>query len=147
LNLLMEGANIHVIHHFLATDLAKDVIKACAEYFATFHVRNYLKNNQTTDRLKYIAHGARFIRTLIDNPLKEENQERSLLHLLSGKQRTDTSHETVRSYNIIRVLPELEQQNFIHLVKGICSRFEGNCKLIFRFYQLQATGGKESYFL
>ncbi|WP_010301763.1 Sel1-like repeat-containing protein kinase family protein [Candidatus Odyssella thessalonicensis] len=145
LNLIMEGANTHVIHYYLSTDLAESVVKACANYFAQFHLKN--NNNKNIDGGRYIHHVARAAKTLKGNPLKGENQEKPALYLLKGKQWTENNLKDLQSSNIIRSLSEQEQENFAHLVKRICDKFESNCNKIFRSLNSEDREEQELYFL
>jgi hypothetical protein len=46
ISIIMEGANAHDIQYFLSTLLSGDVVRACAEYLATFHIKNNRKLNE-----------------------------------------------------------------------------------------------------
>ncbi|MCE3230083.1 MAG: hypothetical protein K0R52_11 [Alphaproteobacteria bacterium] len=145
LNLIMEGANTHVIHHFLSGTSAEDVVIACAKYFAKFHVSNYRQN---TDRKKYIEHVALSFKTLEQNLLEEENQEKLPLCLAAGQQLPNNEVENINSSNIIHLLPDQDQEKFARLVKEIYKKVKSNWGDIFRscdadelYYFLTITHG------
>jgi hypothetical protein len=145
LNLIMEGANTHVIHHFLSRASAENVVTACAKYFAKFHVSNYRQN---TDRKKYIEHVALSFKTLEQNLLEEENQEKLPLCLAAGQQLPSNTFQNINSSNIIHILPEQDQEKFAGLVKGIYKKVKSNWGGIFRscntdelYYFLTITHG------
>ncbi|MBW8308359.1 MAG: hypothetical protein K0M45_01745, partial [Candidatus Paracaedibacteraceae bacterium] len=142
LSLIMEGANAHDIHYFLATDLATSVVKACAQYLAKFHIGNYKKNKTLIKGKEYLSHKADPYHKTAYDPLKDDNE----LSLRLGKQRPHL--KTVTSRNIIQLLSEEDQEHFAGLVKRNRERFKRNCEKIFRFLKgSRATGKPEFYFL
>ncbi|MBW8308022.1 MAG: hypothetical protein K0M45_00005, partial [Candidatus Paracaedibacteraceae bacterium] len=142
LHLIMEGANTHDIHHFLATDLAVSVVKACAQYLAKFHIGNYRKNKNLIKGKEYLSHKADPYHKTAYDPLKDDNE----LSLRVGKQRPHL--KTVTARNIIQLLSEEEQAQFVRLVERNRRSFKGNCEKIFRFLKsLGATRNHGFYFL
>ncbi|MBW8309367.1 MAG: hypothetical protein K0M45_07030, partial [Candidatus Paracaedibacteraceae bacterium] len=142
LHLIMEGANTHDIHYFLATDKAESVVKACAQYLAKFHIGNYRKNKNLIKGKEYLGHKAEAYHKISYDPLKEKNE----LSLWVGKQQLHL--EDVTAQNIIRLLSKDEQERFAELVKRSGERFNQNCGEIFRFLKgSRATGKPIFYFL
>ncbi|MBW8308782.1 MAG: hypothetical protein K0M45_03960, partial [Candidatus Paracaedibacteraceae bacterium] len=142
LQLIMEGANTYDIHHFLATDKAESVVKACAQYLAKFHIGNYKKNKTLIKGKEYLSHKADPYHKTAYDPLKEDNE----LSLKVGAQKPHL--KTVTARNIIQLLSEEEQAQFVRLVERNRRSFKRNCEKIFRF--LKSSGATENpgfYFL
>jgi len=145
LSIVMEGAESHKINAFLSEPESENVIKACAKYLATFHIKNHTKQNKAINRKKYLAYASKFFHTLTQNPLEEEKKEPKLLSLIPRKQ--DFDFEKVTSSNIIQLLSKGEQENFIYLVKQSRCHFEENSSAIFRLIHPQDTEKQKPYFL
>lgn len=150
LYLIMEGANTGVIHSFLSGDSAENVIKACAEYFTEFHTSSHIKLDEARNSEKYINHVARAAKTLIGNPQKEEEPKKPPLHLLVGKQWNESHfndvEEDIKASNIIRLLPEPQQEIFVRLAKSICEKYKENCHKYFRSSEADNKNEHVPYF-
>jgi hypothetical protein len=136
-SLIMEGSNTHDIHHYLATPLASDAVKACAQYLAMFHIGNYQKAK--ISQTDYMRHKAEAFNKLSDNPLKDGGIE---LLSRAGEQQPDV--QKVTAGNIIQLLTEEEQKRFECLYHKNLHDFEVNCGTIFR--SLRVGSQKEPFY-
>ncbi|MBA3814143.1 MAG: sel1 repeat family protein [Alphaproteobacteria bacterium] len=133
LSIIMEKANKNDIEYYLSTNLAADAIKACAKYFALFHVNHSKRLGNIKNREKYLMYASRFFNTLSYDPLKKKDGNGSEIDLFLLKTKSlETNLEYFKSNNIIQLLSESEEKNFVYLAKKICTKFEENVSEIFR---------------
>lgn len=144
ISIIMEGANTHDIQYFLSTSLSGDVVRACAEYLAMFHIKNNRKLNEPINNNNFMIHAANFFHTLSYDPLKEPPR-RALFSLFSGQQWEDL--EDVKSNNIIRLLSKEEQEKFVSFAKISRECFEENVAEIYRSLLHRNIGEQSPYFL
>lgn len=145
LSIIMECAKGQDIPDSLQKS-PEDVLKACARYFATFHIQNHqVRMKILRQPGAYIDYAANFRHTLLENLLEDNQGPIPLFSLWAGKEISNLQELT--STNIIRLLPIREQKKFVQLVRATCTHFEKNASTIFRFLNSSGEEQEKPYFL
>lgn len=147
LSIIMECARGQDINHFLPTNQSKNAVRACAEYLALFHVKNYQNLEQSIKREKYVTYASTFFHSLLENILEEAKKNIKLLSLEIGEQKNDLTDDKVKSDTIVRLLSKREQKDFKNLVEKCCELFKENSREIFRLLETLPIEKGLSYFL
>lgn len=143
-HIIMEAAETYDIHDCLSMEYSTEAVDACAEYLAAFHIANYYKLKELTNRKKFLDYAAYYSNTLSHHSI-EEQAGPVLFSLISRENRTDL--EDIKSDNILQLLPKEDQEKFISFLKIIHTRFKENSSEIFRLINSEEGLKANPYFL
>lgn len=143
LSIVMEAVGTRDIHTFLLEDKSLNaensinVVRACAEYLANFHIENHRKINETVERKEYLKHVASFFNSLTQDSLEEQHSIYKLLDL-NPKEKLSGSKK-IQSDNVILLLDKDNQKKINHLIETCKKICKGNAETIYR-----ASNGREA---
>ncbi len=134
LSFVMERALGNDIHYFVQRDDRYDVVRACARYLGTFHIRQLEHQAQTEEvqGIQYLAHAASFFHKLSENPTQSWKDQRGvkLFRLEVGAQSNDL--DEFKSNDIIGILPEGAKERCIRFIKRTQELFEKCSGYVYR---------------
>lgn len=133
LHIVMEKAQGNDIEHFLLMESAPEVIKASADFLATFHLAHY--KGKDINLKKYINHVAKAFNTL-HQPLNEL--------LASSVSKPWLSSVESDFSTISRCLDAAQREKFFNSLKKIFQAFEETSREIYR--SLQNENKEQRYY-